>query len=238
MTRLGVTIIFSMLLSGCAGYNYLDTQYNHSALTGGAPAMDAKKAADPVAKAAQDVWDYALSSTTVNSWPQPGDTNSAIDKKRVVEAGLSQVESMCRGYFGTLEQLDKQRTALKKEVTLTGTTAVAVISAAAQHAARTLAYIGLGYGALNSWIDIETDVYLFEQAPQETAQMTLTAMAKARKDALKNIDKDTSDEHAKYVIGQYATNCTPQQIEVNVKSVIAKGAEKAQPTGTGAFLIQ
>lgn len=224
-------LVLPIALGGCSAWQYGADQWQQSGLKHGAPGMDAD---DPIKTATDNMWANILKDANQDSW----DASDVTKQKAVVEAGMNRVDSMCHNYFGLLRDLDIRRKTLKSEVSQTGTTATAVLTAALSNAAKTIGYVGIGYGALNSLIDIDTDQYMYQRSPQDAEDLIFTGMDKARASTLQGISAPVSAEHAKYLIGRYDAACTPEQIDMQVRAAIKKGAAGATGKENATFVIQ
>jgi hypothetical protein len=224
-------LILPIALGGCSAYQYAADQWHQSGLKHGAPGMDAD---DPIKKATDNMWADVLKDANQDAW----NATDLPKQKAVVEAGMNQVDSMCHNYFGLLRDLDIRRKTLKSEISQAGTTTTAVLTAALDNAAKTIGYVGIGYGALNSFLDIDTDQYMYQRSPQDAEDLIFTGLDKARTSTLSGMTTAVSEQHAKYLLGKYDAACTPEQIDMQVRAAIKKGATGAVGQANGTFLIQ
>jgi hypothetical protein len=220
-----------MALGGCTAYQFAADQWHQGGLKHGAPGMDAD---DPIKTATDDMWANVLKDSKQDAW----NATDTAKEKAAVEAGMNQVDSMCRNYFGLLRDLDLRRKTLKSEVSQAGTTATAVLTAALTDAAKTIGYVGIGYGALNSFLDINTDQYMYQRSPQDAEDLIFTGLDKARDKTLAGMTSPISEGHAKYLVGRYDAACTPEQIDMQVRAAIKKGASGAVGQPNATFVIQ
>ncbi|TWB33077.1 hypothetical protein [Nitrospirillum viridazoti] len=222
--RIAAVIVCTFLLSGCTAFNFASSQAKQATLRNGAAG---EHKPDAVESAVNGILNEMSGQ---NPWP-----TTVADRQVILVGSMNRLDATCRNYFGLLIRLDKERKAMKKETTLAGTTAVAILTAAARDAVRTIGYVGLAYGVINSYLDIETDIYLYEQAPQQTAQMTFDFMAIARS-AIQSTENPDNIEQAKYILGRYAVNCWPPQIDLNVLTSISKAGQDATKVNVGSGL--
>jgi hypothetical protein len=225
-------LVLPVALSGCTPFQYAADQWHQAGLKHGAPGMDAD---DPIKKATDDMWSNVIKDANQTAW----NTTDVNLQMAVVEAGMNQVDSMCHNYFGLLRDLDLRRKTLKSEVSQAGTTTTAVLTAALSNAAKTIGYVGIGYGALNSFLDIDTDQYMYQRSPQDAEDLIFRGLDQARTVTLRDGMKSAiSEQHAKYLIGRYDAACTPEQIDMQVRAAIKKGGDGAAGQPNGTFLIQ